>query len=185
MKVFKFCLLPLLAFLALATLGVWLWGRSQPTEWSVERSHVIAATPAEIHPHLADLRAWEAWMTWKRKDPTMTVTYTGDPGVGMTSNWNGKDGEGSQTILESDPAVGIRTRTTFPEFTPFESTIHYAPAGDGATRVTWRTEGTANNWGEQVFGALADAFLGADFEQNLQYLDEVVTGVNAGAPAEK
>ncbi len=174
MKVVKFCLLPLILFLVLVVVGGWLWGRSLPDQWTVERSHTIAAPPAEIHPHLADLRAWEAWMVWLEKDPTMKLSYSGEPGVGMSSSWTGKDGNGSQEIIASEVAVGITTRTSFDGFTPFESTIHFAPDGDG-TRVTWRSAGTASNWGERVFGAFADDLMGPDFEGNLANLDRVVT----------
>jgi carbon monoxide dehydrogenase subunit G len=173
MNVVKFCLLPVVAFFVIAVLGGYFWANSLPSDWEVTREHTIAATPAEIHPYLEDLRRWEDWGVWYEREPDMQIEYQGEAGVGQVSEWVGKDGAGKNEIIASDVAVGITTRTTFANFTPFEGDITFTPQGD-KTLVRWHSHGTAQNIGEKLFGKFADDAMGPDFQANLERLGALV-----------
>lgn len=179
MNVVKFCLLPVIVVFTLAILGGWLWVGSLDSEWSVTREHTINATPDQIHPFVEDLRRWEDWGIWYEREPEMEIEYTGEAGVGQVSEWVGKDGAGKNEIITSDVAVGVTTRTTFDNFTPFDGEITYTPQGD-RTLVRWHSYGTANNAGEKVFGYFADDWMGADFGLNLERLGALVESQQDG-----
>ena len=171
MNVVKFCLLPVVVLFTLAMLGGYFWASSLPAEWEVTREETLPATPAQIHPLLADLQRWEDWGIWYEREPDMQIEYSGAPGVGQVSEWLGKDGKGKNEIIASDPAVGVTTRTSFEGFSPFESEITYTPQGD-KTLVRWHAHGTAQNVTEKIFGSIADEAMGPDFEQNLLRLGQ-------------
>ena len=73
----------------------------QPAEAHVERSHVAAATPADVWPHISDMRAFVTWDPWSELDPDMAVEFS-DPssGPGAWYTWSGNQdvGSGKMTI---------------------------------------------------------------------------------------
>lgn len=174
MNIVKFCLLPAVLLVLLAV-GVGVYFVSGlPTEWTVERERTIEAPPAEIHPHVADLRRWPEWGVWYVRDDSMEIEYFGEPGAGQRSEWTGKDGDGTNEILSADPAQGVTTRTTFAEFPPIETRISYEPDESGGTLVRWRTVGGGDEMIDKLFGYVSDEMMGPDFAGNLARLEELV-----------
>lgn len=151
----------------------------QPGEFRVERSAAVDAPPEVVFAHVNDLRKWEAWSPWERRDPDMTKTYEGPPaGEGAVSKWSGNDqvGEGAMTIIESKPHELIRTRLDFVK--PFEDTSYadFKFKADGEkTTVTWSMHGT-NSFVEKAFFLLmdADAMIAKDFDAGLANLNTAV-----------
>ena len=45
-----------------------------PTSYTVERSIVIDAQPAQIHKYIRDLNQWNTWEPWTEEDPTIIVS---------------------------------------------------------------------------------------------------------------
>src|SRR5689334_14944311 len=98
----------------LATAAVLIvMGALMPNRYHVERSILIAAAPAQIHPWVEDLQKWPTWANWDRQDPSLAVTTTDNAkGVGASQHWQGEhSGSGILTITKSDPAQGIRFTT--------------------------------------------------------------------------
>ncbi|MEM7309635.1 MAG: SRPBCC family protein [Planctomycetota bacterium] len=162
----------------LLVVGLVVLGFVLPTEWSLERTVVINAPPAEVHTQLIDLRTWEDWSAWNREaDPTCEWDYTGEPGTGMSMEWQGDThGHGRMTITSADPASGF---TYDLEFLDFDSTatgnFSYAPEGSG-TKVTWYTEGDMDMF---MGGLLAMALMPAlevAFDDGLAKLKTRVEG---------
>ena len=50
-------------------------GAVLPKDFEVERSIVVDAPPAVAFAEINDLRGWEAWSPWQKRDPTMKITY--------------------------------------------------------------------------------------------------------------
>ena len=116
----------------------------QPSEFSVERTTTIAATPEAIFPHVNDLHKWDAWSPWAKLDPNAKVGFGGpDAGEGATMDWAGNDevGAGKMTITESKPNDLVKFRIDFTE--PFvgtsTSSFTFKPDGD-KTAVSWGME---------------------------------------------
>jgi hypothetical protein len=145
---------------------------TRPAEFSVTRSASIAAPAPTVFVHVNDLRNWQAWSPWAKKDPQMKQAYAGPAaGVGAVTSWQGNTdvGEGRMTIVESKPHELVRFRLEF--FEPFAATnsaeFRFQEQG-GSTTVTWTMQGT-NNFIGKAMGLVFDfdQMIGGDFEQGL------------------
>jgi len=152
---------------------------TRPAEFRVSRAMSIAVPPPAVFAHVNELRKWQAWSPWAKKDPQMKQAYEGpQAGVGAVTSWLGnKDvGEGRMTIVESRPGELIRLKLEF--FEPFAATnsaeFAFAPEG-GGSRVTWTMQGR-NNFIGKAMGLFLDfdRMIGADFETGLASLKTIV-----------
>ncbi len=162
---------------AFAVLGVIV--ALQPDTFRVARSMTMSAAPPVVFAQVDDLRNWEAWNPWQKKDPAMKLAYSGpQTGPGASYSWAGnKDvGEGSLTIKESRPNDLVRMELQFTK--PFRATniatFTFAPAGN-QTNVTWIMEGR-NNFFSKAFQLVMnmDKMIGDDFEKGLANMKAVV-----------
>ena len=122
----------------------------RPTEFAIQRTAQIRATPERIFPHIADFRRWSAWSPWEKIDPTMRKSYSGAPsGVGSVYEWEGnsKVGPGRMEILESDAPGRLRIQRDF--ITPFEAhtttVFTLAPAPGGTVKLDFLKPFEAHN----------------------------------------
>lgn len=156
---------------------VWM----QPAAYSVARSTTIAAPPAAVFPHVNDLKKFDAWSPWAKKDPSARVAYSAvTAGEGASFAWSGNKevGEGKMTIVESRPNERVAMRLEFVK--PFTGTSGAAlalqPAGEG-TSVTWTLSGE-NAFFERaammMLGVKMEEMIGADYEKGLANLKAVV-----------
>ncbi len=155
----------------------------QPPQYRVERSALMAASPAAVFDHVNDLKKWEAWSPWAKKDPNAKATFEGpSAGKDAVMGWSGNDdvGEGKMTIVESKPAEAIRIKLDFVK--PFEGTsdVNFAfkPEGD-KTKVTWSISGQQGFMERAaclLMGLNMDAMIGGDYEKGLENLKVQVRG---------
>lgn len=159
----------------------------QPAAFTVARTIAIAAPPAAVFAHIDNLRKWDAWSPWAKKDPAAKVAFAGPAtGVGAQFAWSGnKDiGEGRMTIDESRPNERIGIKLEFTK--PFAGTSNVAfdlrPNGD-KTVVTWTISGH-QDFIERAFvlmlGIKMDDMIGKDYEQGLAALKAVVEAAYKG-----
>jgi hypothetical protein len=170
----------ILGALVLLVVGVLAAAAMQPDSVTVTRSRTIAAPAVAIHPHLTDLRLWNAWNPWDRMDPSSQITYSDPPtGVGAWYEWHGDStGSGRMTIRTID-GTSVGYDLAFVE--PFEShadvRMSLREVSPTETEVTWSMDSDQTLMGK-CFGLFMDmdAMLGGDFERGLGFLDEIVTG---------
>ncbi|WP_077032944.1 SRPBCC family protein [Pelomonas sp. KK5] len=167
---FKTIALILLALIAC----VLIYAATKPDSFKLERSALIQASPDKVYPLIADLKAFNTWNPWLRKEPTAALTYTGPAsGPGARYAWVGKEtGEGSMEIAESVPASRVAFKLDFTK--PMEAhnlaLFTLAPEG-GGTRVTWSMSGPApymTKLMDTIVGM--DRMVGPDFEAGLANL---------------
>jgi hypothetical protein len=145
-------------------------------KWEVTRSRVIAAKPEAIHAYVGDLAKWPQWSPFDHEDPAMVIEC-GQPsaGVGARRSWRSESmGNGSQTIVTSDPAKGLKLLLEIEGFPSFDVEFAYEPSA-GGTNVTWTDRGDAggnpiNRW----FAVMMGPMLGSTFEKGLADLDAAV-----------
>lgn len=163
----------------------------QPATTQVQRSKVIAATPEQVWPHVADLQATQAWSPWADLDPDQVVVYSeATSGVGAYYTWQGNDdvGSGKMTITAVEPNQSVVCDLQFIE--PFESNAIASTTlepVEGGTKVTWGFV-TDNGFMAKAASMFMDmdAMIGADFEKGLGSLDGVVAAdLAAQAQAEQ
>jgi Polyketide cyclase / dehydrase and lipid transport len=172
---FKKILLVLVALLAVFLIVVAL----QPSDYRVERTTTIAASPAQVFPHVNNLHKWEAWSPWAKIDPDAKVTFEGpEAGNGAVMTWDGDDnvGAGKMTLVESDPDKAVKIKVTFTR--PFEggtnSDFSFTPKGD-QTEVAWAMHGT-HNFMEKAFCLVFNGvnMMSNDIDKGLAQLKSVV-----------
>ncbi len=170
---------------AVAVLGVvalfFVAGAVLSRQWQVERSVVITAPPAEIHPHVEDLRQWEQWASWTNPDPTLQFQYSGpERGVGATRSYSGqRAGQGQTRITRAEPDAGVWFESTVNSDAPNASGSITYVVSENTTEVTWKDTGTLPRI---IGGYLRDSVeqgLSAHLEQALRRLKRLV---EEGAP---
>jgi uncharacterized protein YndB with AHSA1/START domain len=151
----------------------------QPSDFRVERSAMMKASPERVFAQVNDFHQWEAWSPWAKLDPDAKNTFEGpSSGEGAVFRWAGNDdvGEGSMTITESQPLERVRIRLDF--LKPMEDTANveltFQPEGE-QTKVTWAMFGQ-NNFVGRAFCLFMDmdAMIGSDFEKGLAGIKSIV-----------
>lgn len=113
----------------------------QPPEFHMERSILISAEPAQIFPHLNNLKKSLAWNPWIEKDPNVNLSYSGpEEGLGSQFSWKGNSDAGAGTAIVAESAdnekVVVDLHFTEPMAGDAKATYTLAKEGD-QTRVTW------------------------------------------------
>lgn len=166
---------PLGLALAAAAAGVLVYAGTRPDEFRVERRLRIAAPAERLWTLVGELRAFNRWNPYERKDPQRTSHYSGPAqGPGSRYDWDGRQiGRGSLEITGQQPGRAVQMRLDFVK--PFEAhnTAEFAlqPLADGATEVRWAMQGPAT-FLSKLMGVFVDmdAMVGRDFEAGLQNL---------------
>ena len=165
---------------SLVLLGV---GFVLPRGWRVEQHVVIAASPAQIHALLFDLKRWQEWSVWNRTmDPLLRNTYEGPhDGVGARWLWLGPTmGRGQVVIVASDPQRGIELDEAIEsEVVNAHASLTFTPEGE-ATRVTWVDEGTLPPIMGGFFRGLVEDRLAENVSTSLQKLKALLEDRPAG-----
>ena len=150
----------------------------QPSSFRVERSATIAATPQALFEQVNDHKKFDTWNPWSKMDPSAKNTYSGPPtGVGSACSWVGeKVGEGTATIIESEPGELVRQRMDWKKPMEGTSTVDFTfkPEGD-KTVVTWAMYGENNFMGKLVSLFMdCESMCGPEFEKGLADLEKIV-----------
>ncbi|MFG6467068.1 SRPBCC family protein [Roseateles sp. BYS87W] len=167
-----------LGAVGLAVVGVLAVAATRPDEFRVERRARLAAPPEVVWPLIGELRAFNRWNPYERKDPMLKGAYSGpERGVGSRYDWASKEvGTGSLEITGQQPGRAVQMKLDFIQ--PFEAhnqaEFALQPLPDGATEVRWTMHGPAN-FMSKLMGLFInmDAMVGRDFEAGLQHLREL------------
>ncbi len=153
----------------------------QPAGYSVARSAEMAATPEAIFPHINSLKKFDVWSPWAKVDPNAVMTYEGpEDGKGAIGKWKGNSevGEGSMTIVDSNPSSDVKMKLDFVSPFPATADVAFAVEPKGAnTKVTWTMLGEHNF----VMRAMCilmrhdiDQMIGEKYEEGLANLKKIV-----------
>lgn len=168
-----------LALVAVFVLVVVILAATKPDEIHVERSVVMRATPADVHPYANDFTKFMTWMPWAELDPEQKVEYSDPPaGVGAWYTWAGNDdvGEGRMEVVSSEPGKVVHELEFIEPFASLaESSISMEAVGEDQVEVTWAFTQDAD-FGTKLMMVFVDmdAMLGADFEKGLKKLQPLV-----------
>jgi polyketide cyclase/dehydrase/lipid transport protein len=152
---------------------------TRPADFRVSRSATISAAPAAVFDEVNDLHKWQSWSPWAKLDPEAKVTYDGpESGQGASFHWAGNSqvGEGTMTLVESQPNESVRFKIEFMK--PFAGTndavFTFKPAGD-QTEVTWTMTGK-NGFLGKAFSLFVDCdkMVGRQFEEGFTNLKGVL-----------
>ncbi len=166
---------------AAAIAGVLVFAATKPDTFRVERATDIGAKPENIFPFINDLKRWEAWSPWEKKDPAMKKTFgaaTAGPGASYAWEGNKDVGKGRMEVTESVPSSRVTFVLDFEM--PFEAhnTVEFTlKPGGNKTTVTWAMHGPSGYISKlmQVFMNM-DRMVGKDFETGLANLKAAAEG---------
>ncbi len=172
MKILKWLLGIVVVLAAVLLLG----GFMLPSGFTVQRSANIAAPPDKVYELVADPKRWKDWGEWNRRDPGMTITYSGPAsGPGAVWEWKSKsEGDGRMTFTAAEPVTRVAFDLFFPDFgTTSHGELKFPPEGAG-TKVVWTMNGDmGGNPLYHWFALFADRMVGKDFEGGLANLKRV------------
>lgn len=174
-------MLKILGYLGLALLlafGILVaYAATRSDNFRIERSVRIAAAPDKIFPLINDLRGFNRWNPFERKDPAVQGQYSAATvGPGARYAWVSKEvGVGSMEIVEAQSPQRVLMKLDFVK--PFEAhnRAEFALRADGTgTEVRWAMSGPSPLI-SKVMGVIfnMDKMIGADFEQGLANLKAV------------
>lgn len=146
----------------------------QPATSHIERTKVMAASPADVYSHVSDLQAFQKWNPWADMDPGQKVTVSDPPtGKGAWYTWEGETvGKGKMTI--TDVVENQKVVESLQFIAPFESTavvtFTLKPEGE-STKVVWGYD-AQNGFMNKAAGMFMDmdTMLGGDFDKGLNKL---------------
>ena len=165
--------------LLVAVAGILIYAATKPNDFRVERRLAIKAPAEKIYAQIADLKAWQAWSPYEKKDPGMKRTLSGAPsGKGAIYEWDGNKnvGAGRMEVIEANAPSKVAIKLDF--LKPFEghNTAEFTmiPAGD-TTNVTWAMYGPSA-YMMKVMGTFMnmDKMIGNDFAVGLANLKALV-----------
>jgi hypothetical protein len=164
----------ILIAIAAALAALLAYAATKPDTFSVQRSHVIGAAPEKLYALIVDMKAFNTWNPWLRKDPTSPLRYEGpQSGVGAAYAWDSKAlGAGRMEVTEVAAPAKAAMRLDF--LRPMTSTnrVDFTLEPQGAqTRVTWKMSGPMPYLSKlmSVFFDM-DKMIGPDFEAGLANL---------------
>jgi hypothetical protein len=162
-----------ISLLVVAALGALLvFASTRPDTFRVQRSTSIKASADKLFPLISDLRQFNTWNPYNKKDPAMQGSYRGPasgPGAAFDFQGNKDVGKGTIEIVELAPPGKVTMKLDMLE--PFEghNIIEFtlAPRGD-ATEVTWAMLGPSPYLAKLmgIFFSM-DTMIGRDFEAGL------------------
>jgi hypothetical protein len=148
---------------------------TRPDSFSVQRSAVIKAPAWKVFALIDDLRSFNSWNPYERKDPGLKGTYSGAAsGVGAAYAWDGrKAGAGRMQITASQAPSSVTMQLDFVRPFKARNTAEFTlrAEGDALTIVTWAMRGPApylSRLMRVVFDI--DGMIGKDFESGLANL---------------
>lgn len=152
---------------------------SRPGNFRITRSAIISAPPETVFEHVNDVRKFQAWSPWAKRDPQAKMTFEGpSAGIGAVFKWAGNNqvGQGIMSVIESRPSELVRFRLEF--LKPMKATntaeFTFEPEGD-QTKVTWSMSGHSRFMCKAIGLFMdMDKMIGSDFENGLASLASIV-----------
>jgi len=109
-----------------------------PATLQISRSTSINASADAVFEEINDLKKWQEWQYWSTLDSAMEVTYGEKTvGTGASYSWkgNGKVGEGTITITESNPNKSVASDLSFSGGEPAKA-LYSLESSDNAQQLT-------------------------------------------------
>jgi hypothetical protein len=165
----------LLAALVVALALLAAWASTRPDRFSVARALTVQAPPEAVFAQINDLRAFNTWNPFNRKDPSMRGSYRGPAaGPGAAYDFAGDGNVGAGTVRITDAAAPSRVAMKLDMTAPMEAhndiLFSLTPRGT-ATEVRWSMQGACPlpcRMMRVVFDF--DRMIGGDFESGLRGL---------------
>jgi uncharacterized protein YndB with AHSA1/START domain len=167
----------ILGVIALAIAALLIYAATQPDTFSIQRNATIAAPPQRLFALISDVKAFNTWNPFAKKDPAIKLAYEGAAsGVGAAYTWQSDEvGAGRMEIIEAAVPNRVAMRLVFTK--PFATTnrvdFRLQPQGE-QTQVTWAMTGPMPYLSKLICTFVSmEKMVGPDFEAGLANLKAV------------
>jgi hypothetical protein len=151
-----------------------------PSSRRVERSIVVAADPGVVFQILNSQRGFDSVNPFRDDDPALKTSFSGpETGIGAAMAWESKNGNGSQTIVSTEPGRSVVMQLDLGAQGRPTQTFLLTPEGEGV-RVTWRLDAEFGfNPIGRIVGQFMDGMLGPVYERGLNKIKAAAERPNA------
>jgi uncharacterized protein YndB with AHSA1/START domain len=168
---FKTMFKSILAVAVLGIAGVLIYAATKPDSFSVQRSARITAPPDKLFALINDVRAYNTWNPYARKDPAMKLRYEGGAsGPGAAYAWESESaGVGRMEVIEVAAPNRVAMRLDFEKPMKATNRVEFTLVPQGSTtQVTWAMSGSMP-YLHKVMATFfdMDKMIGGDFEAGL------------------
>lgn len=163
--------LPVVAALAVLLALLLVYAATRPDSFRIERHVTIQAPPERIFALIQDLKAFNTWNPYNKKDPAIKGEYSAiTAGPGARYAWESQEvGVGSMEITEAAAPSRVAMKLDFVKPMAAHNQALFLLKPDGAaTQVSWAMEGPSP-YLSKLMGVVfnIDKMVGTDFENGL------------------
>lgn len=154
-----------------------LTGLYLPSDFKVKRSVMIDSPADKVYAYVVDLKKWQSWGVWFKRDPEMKISYSGpERSIGMKSKWFSQlEGNGEMELIALEHNRRIIYTLDFPERDMGSTGEFIFEQQDNQTLVTWLDYGDVGaNPINHYIAFFMDSIIGPDFETGLENLKTLV-----------
>jgi hypothetical protein len=165
-----------LAVVAVLVIGVLGIAATKPDEFRVVRSASIKASPDKLFGLINNLRHFNTWNPYEKKDPGKGVYSGAAEGKSAAYAWDSTQlGQGRMEIVDTTAPTKVSMKLDFVK--PFEAhnVVEFTIQRKGeATEVTWDMRGPTPFFGKVLHVFInMDSMVGKDFENGLADLKTI------------
>ena len=160
--------------IAVVVAAVLAYAATRPDQFEVQRSTSIRASADKVFPLINDLRTFNTWNPFDKKDPNIKGTYSGpESGKGAAYEFESSQaGTGRIEIADAAPPSRVTMRLTMIKPLAADNRVQFIlqPQGD-TTRVTWAMDGDVPFVGKLIHLFIdMDRMVGQEFAAGLAEL---------------
>lgn len=160
--------------IAVVVVAVLAYAATRPDRFEVQRSASIRASADRIFPLINDLRTFNTWNPFDKKDPSIKGTYSGpESGKGAAYAFESSQaGTGRIEIADVAAPSRVTMRLTMTKPLAADNRVQFIlqPQGD-TTRVTWAMDGDVPFVGKLIHLFIdMDRMVGQEFAAGLAEL---------------
>ena len=166
-------LIKVILTIVLALLGLWvIVALFSPKSISVKESITIEQSSSIIFNQVNDLKNWNHWADWNRRDSLMTFSYSSNTkGKDASIAWESKkEGNGSQKIIESNPFESIRILLLIEGWEENYNHWEFLEVDEYKTKVIWTFEESQIDFFLRPLSFSINNSIRKDFKNGLQNL---------------
>jgi effector-binding domain-containing protein len=153
-----------------------------PSKFIADSSIVIKSNAYNVFPYVADLKNWEKWTSWKKKDPTTNFKYAEKTfGAGSSMEWDSKNpnvGTGKLTTVQFKKFhhLNYKFEMTKPGSMKSSGQITLENINDSEVKVTWTDQGELKYPFDRWVNCFVhfEEIIEKDFAEGLANLKQVV-----------
>lgn len=150
-------------------------------DYGISREIIINRPVSEVFDYIKYLKNQEHYFKYVMMDPAMKKEYVGtDASVGLIYHWDSQVknvGKGSQEIknIVNNERIDYEVVFIKPFAGVLQSSLLTAPAGAGATKVTWKGASSMKYpMNLMLLFMNIEAMIGKDFDESLQNLKKIL-----------